>query len=85
MQPNEKPNPSYSRKPLSEAGERLRYQLRHFDLMDQLGAAWSLIVRYGLCVGPTDVSPELAAHIQREIKGAPMHDKGETASHWSEA
>jgi len=77
--------PHYDRKPLSEASERLRYQVRHLDMMDDLANAFGLIRRHGFFVTAADVSPELAAYIKSAIEKALPYDNGETASYWSEA
>ena len=70
--------------PLSGASERLKYQIRHHDMMGNYGAAWAIVCRSPVYVTPADVTPELATHIRHELANLHPNDEGETAQHWSE-
>lgn len=71
--------------PLSETTNRVRYQIRHFDLMGEFANAWGVIARNNIVVTAADVSPELAAHIRRHVATLHPHDRSDDRLRWRES
>jgi len=77
-------NDTRNNKPLSEASERIRYQVKHFDMMGDFANAAAVIRRNGLFATPTDVSPELAKEFRIDIERTHAGTRGDVAQYWLE-